>query len=436
MTPQLTLEQLGKCYRVTKTKRAKGPSESVTPWQRAKNWMTLKVGDAQDATSVRELWALKDLNLTVDPGIILGIVGPNGAGKSTLLKILARVTSPTTGVARGRGRVVSLLELGAGFDTDASARENIFVNAAMYGIPKHVVRGRFDQIIDFAGLGEFVDMPLRYFSSGMYLRLAFSSAINMDPDILLADEILAVGDIAFQQRCLRRVAEERDRGLTVLFVSHDMEAISRVSDRVIWLSKGELVRDGQPDEVVSEYQSAAWEAGDRTVEGAGATVLGQIVEVRLLNSERREVAAISRQEEAYIRVRFQTGPWNVPTRCSIDLYTRGVHVLRSAQKQAEVASANRVHELMMHIPAALLSETMYHVNVNCQFVKGGGKEQTAQQAKAMSFMVYGESHAAPRETGLQLKRGAVGVISPDLAWTPLREHSVVGVSQEAGTDAD
>src|SRR5207244_12740531 len=170
-------------------------------------------------------------------GTILGIIGPNGAGKSTLLKIIARVTRPTEGRVIGRGRVVSLLELGAGFNPDFSARENILMNGAMHGIPRREVLERMDEIVQFAAVEDFLDNPLKHYSSGMYLRLAFSVAINMQPDILLADEILAVGDIAFQERCLERVAEEAQRGLTVLFVSHDLSALARLCDRIVWLVK-------------------------------------------------------------------------------------------------------------------------------------------------------------------------------------------------------
>ena len=194
---------------------------------------------------------------------ILGIIGANGAGKSTLLKVIARVTRPTEGRVTGIGRVVSLLELGAGFNPDFSAHDNILMNAAMHGISRREVLDRMADIIQFAELDDFLDNPLRQYSSGMYLRLAFSVAINMQPDILLADEILAVGDIAFQERCLQRVAEESERGLTVLFVSHDMSAVSRLCHRVIWLDRGEVVQDGEPEGVIAEYEDAALRARSR-----------------------------------------------------------------------------------------------------------------------------------------------------------------------------
>ena len=251
----LIVEDLGKRYFVPSKKAAAAPRK------------TLNLGFARlplprfnlpgRVLQGRDLWALRHVTFSVAPGTILGIIGANGAGKSTLLKVIARVTRPTEGRVTGFGRVVSLLELGAGFNPDFSAQDNILMNAAMHGISRREALERIPQIIEFAELDDFADNPLRQYSSGMYLRLAFSVAINMQPDILLADEILAVGDIAFQERCLQRVAQEAERGLTVLFVSHDMAAVARLCHRIIWIDKGEVMHDGEPERVVAEYEEAA-----------------------------------------------------------------------------------------------------------------------------------------------------------------------------------
>src|SRR5688572_9122755 len=251
----LIVEGVSKRYWVPKAQKSQ-PTERR--FERVRNVFSVPL--VRELLGAQEVWALKDMSFDVDHGTVFGVIGGNGAGKTTLLKVISKVIAPTTGRISGRGRVVSLLELGAGFDDEATARENIFMNAAINGIPRAVALERFDDIIGFAEVEEFVDTPLQYFSSGMYLRLAFSVAINMQPSILLADEILAVGDLTFQERCLQKVRElARDTGLTVLFVSHDMEAVSRICNRVIWIKNGQLCRAGEPEDVVTQYQNAAWE---------------------------------------------------------------------------------------------------------------------------------------------------------------------------------
>src|SRR6186713_3582164 len=196
----LVAEGLGKCYILSRDSEGKS---SRSFWQRLKN----PLGDSESTPKTRDFWALRDASFRVEPGTVLGVIGPNGAGKSTLLQILARVITPTTGRVVGQGRVVSLLELGAGFDPDLSARENILMNAAILGVTRSEAQRRIPEILAFAEVEQFVASPLKHYSSGMYLRLAFSVVINMNPRILLADEILAVGDAAFQERCQQKVAE-------------------------------------------------------------------------------------------------------------------------------------------------------------------------------------------------------------------------------------
>ena len=196
----LVAEGLGKCYILSRDSEGKS---SRSFWRRLKN----PLGDSESTAKTRDFWALRDVGFRVEPGTILGVIGPNGAGKTTLLKILARVITPTTGRVVGVGRVVSLLELGAGFDPDLPAHDNILMNAAILGIPRAEAQRRIKDILEFAEVEQFVGSPLRHYSSGMYLRLAFSVAIHMNPQILLADEILAVGDQAFQERCLPKVEE-------------------------------------------------------------------------------------------------------------------------------------------------------------------------------------------------------------------------------------
>lgn len=206
----------------------------------------------------RELWALKDVNFEVNEGETLGIIGHNGAGKSTLLKILSRITKPTTGTIEIRGRVGSLLEVGTGFHNELSGRENIYLNGAILGMKRVEIEKKFDEIVAFSEVENFLDTPVKHYSSGMYMRLAFSVAAHLDPEVLIVDEVLAVGDMAFQKKCLSKMREVGESGRTVLFVSHDMASITRICSRAIALSHGEIVSEGTSADVVREYLSSTW----------------------------------------------------------------------------------------------------------------------------------------------------------------------------------
>ncbi|HYO98997.1 MAG TPA: ABC transporter ATP-binding protein [Pyrinomonadaceae bacterium] len=205
----------------------------------------------------RPFWALKDLSFEVRRGEIVGIIGRNGAGKSTLLKILARVTKPTSGAADIYGRVGCLLEVGTGFHPDLSGRENIYLNGAILGMKREEIARKFDEIVDFAESGDFLDTPVKHYSSGMYLRLAFAVAAHLEPEILLLDEVLAVGDAAFQKKCLGKMQEVSRAGRTILFVSHNMAAVQQMCERVLLLDSGKLRDEGTPAAVIAHYLSDA-----------------------------------------------------------------------------------------------------------------------------------------------------------------------------------
>jgi lipopolysaccharide transport system ATP-binding protein len=197
--------------------------------------------------------AIDDVSFEVQEGEVLGLIGANGAGKTTALKILSRVTYPTTGRVYVRGRTSALIELGAGFHPDLSGAENIYLNASILGLKKAEVDAKYDAIVAFSGLDRFLDTPLKRYSSGMYARLAFSVAAHVDPDVLLIDEVLSVGDVLFQEKCLNRMHEIREKGTTMVFVSHNMIAVQNVCSRVIWLDHGKVRAVGEPEEVISKY---------------------------------------------------------------------------------------------------------------------------------------------------------------------------------------
>ncbi len=244
MTDVIQLQDLGKRYRIG------GPDAAHTTLRETLTALAKRGGRA---VRREDLWALSHIDLTIQQGEVVGIVGRNGAGKSTLLKIVARITEPTVGVARTRGRVGALLEVGTGFHGELTGRENVFVNAAILGMSRREVSKRFDEIVDFAGVERFIDTPLKRYSSGMQLRLAFAVAAHIEPEIVVVDEVLAVGDFEFQRRCLGRMSEMARAGRTVLFVSHDQGAVARLCSRVVWIEAGRIVADGPAERSLSAY---------------------------------------------------------------------------------------------------------------------------------------------------------------------------------------
>ena len=220
----------------------------LSNFRRVQKLSTFKNDNAQDV-----IWAVKNISFDVKQGEILGIIGKNGAGKSTLLKILSRIVDPTDGHATVRGRVASLLEIGTGFHAELSGRENIYLNGTILGMTRGEIRKNFNDIVEFSEIGKFIDTPVKRYSSGMYVRLAFAIAAHLDPDVLIVDEVLAVGDAAFQKKCLGKMSETANSGRTVLFVSHNMHTIQSLCSRAILLDKGNIVKDGDTRNVVSHY---------------------------------------------------------------------------------------------------------------------------------------------------------------------------------------
>ena len=251
----ICLENVSKQYRIGKSRESyKTLCETLTrtatlPFRRLRQNLQTHANALNEET----FWALKDVSFEVKRGEVLGIIGRNGAGKSTLLKILSRITEPTLGVGTINGRVGSLLEVGTGFHPELTGRENIYLNGAILGMRRAEIAGKFDEIVDFAEVDRFVDTPVKHYSSGMYLRLAFSVAAHLEPEILLVDEVLAVGDAAFQRKCLGKMQNVADKGRTVLFVSHNMAAVQALCRRGIYLLEGRIACDATADEAVRSY---------------------------------------------------------------------------------------------------------------------------------------------------------------------------------------
>jgi lipopolysaccharide transport system ATP-binding protein len=254
--PIITVENLGKRYSLRH--EAKAPYHTLREALAGKARRIFSAGKPDSHSRTQEdFWALRDVNFTIDRGDVVGIIGRNGAGKSTLLKILSRITEPTTGRIRLGGRVASLLEVGTGFHPELSGRENIFLNGAILGMTKAEIRSKFDEIVAFAEVEKFLDTPVKHYSSGMYVRLAFAVAAHLEPEILIVDEVLAVGDAQFQQKCLQKMNAVATEGRTVLFVSHNMAAVSSLCSCALLLNAGGVQAVGAVQSVLSHYQSLA-----------------------------------------------------------------------------------------------------------------------------------------------------------------------------------
>lgn len=311
---------------------------------------TLKIGQKENNNSDGYIWALKDISFEVKQGEILGIIGRNGAGKSTLLKILSRVTAPTTGECRVKGRIASLLEVGTGFHPELTGRQNIFLNGAILGMTKEEIRQKFDEIIEFSGVEKFIDTPVKRYSSGMYVRLAFGVAAHLEPEILIVDEVLAVGDAQFQKKCLGKMQDVGKEGRTVLFVSHQMGAISQLCNRALLLNNGEIVQTGSTRHVVNYYMDMStsgtigYEADTDSLQKDIA-----IIKAQTFNAEGNSAINFSHDEQIIIAIT-----------CKINNFVRGAELrisVRDSKRNVFTTDAELVTE-DNHIPEELCAKVL------------------------------------------------------------------------------
>jgi len=304
MSPIITVENLGKAYLLgERTSRHETFREAViklakAPAERFRRRFSA-TEDHDDA-----FWAVRDVSFEVHRGEVMGLVGRNGAGKSTLLKLLSRITEPTEGKARLRGRVASLLEVGTGFHPELTGRENIYMNGAILGMKRAEIKRNFDKIVEFAEISEFLDTPVKHYSSGMYVRLAFAVAAHLEPEILVVDEVLAVGDAAFQRKCLGKMKDvAAGEGRTVLFVSHNMQAVSTLTNRCVLLQKGRMVRVGQTPDIINEYLKLVGNAStEETYIAKPLDDKPKITRVELRTSEPHNVQMNGKEMEVHIEL--------------------------------------------------------------------------------------------------------------------------------------
>jgi lipopolysaccharide transport system ATP-binding protein len=367
-----------------------------------------------------ELWALRDATFRIERGQAVGVVGHNGAGKTTLLKILSRITVPTAGEARIRGSVGSLLEVGTGFHPELTGRDNVYLNGAILGMRRREIKEKFDEIVAFAEVERFIDTPVKRYSSGMYVRLAFAVAAHLEPDILIVDEVLAVGDQSFQRKCLGKMGEVSSEGRTVLFVSHNMTAIRSLTPRAIWLDHGRIAADGETERVVSEYLAATAGpeeglidlSGETFRRGAKATAgRARFESLALLSSDGEPVTHVRQDEPLRFRVDFSV---REPVRF-LELYVRvkttlGMWIFASFSEQHEGALQPGRYTTTCTFEDHRLMPGRYGVEL---IARGADPEDVVPSA--MTFGVTAvQAEENPRYVG-----GGTGVVRVESTWTEL-----------------
>jgi lipopolysaccharide transport system ATP-binding protein len=415
MSVAIAADGLSKQYRIGELRAAYGTLRDALA-RRAKN-----VVSGREGHKTQSIWALDDVSFEVEEGEVLGVIGRNGAGKSTLLKVLTRITTPTKGRATIRGRVGSLLEVGTGFHPELTGRENIFLNGAILGMKRREIAAKLDEIVDFSGIAKFIDTPVKRYSSGMYVRLAFSVAAHLEPEILLVDEVLAVGDAEFQRRCIGRMEEYGSSGRTVLFVSHNMPAVARLCDRALLLRDGRLALDGTASSVVAHYLQTESGAGShRSWEDRASAPGDQLVRlrsVRVVDEAGSTVDDVDVRAPVGVEIGFDVLRRGDPVFPKLKLTDSNGDIAFNALDTRECwtePSAPGEYTATAWIPANLLSEGLFSVDVAVCSIGAPKLVTHASAADAVSFHVHDPAEGdSARGRYVGPLRGA---IRPLLEW--------------------
>ena len=427
MKPIIRVQGVSKKYRIG----APRPT-SVTLRDTLTNMVRTPFKIGQHAAT-ETIWALRDVNFEVYPGEVLGMIGPNGAGKSTLLKILSRVTEPTTGRIELYGRSGSLLEVGTGFHPELSGRENIFLNGAILGMGRREIAQKFDEIVAFAEVERFIETPVKHFSSGMYLRLAFAVAAHLDPEILIVDEVLAVGDARFQRKCLQKMEDVGHQGRTVIFVSHSMAAISRLCSRTILINAGRVMGDGPTDEIVNSYfrgetNSAASRVWDAAT--APGNSVARLLGVRICTEDGAVAESVDIRHAVGLEIEFEVlQPGHILTPNVHVHNDEGVIVFISNDLDPEWVQRPRplgIYRSTAWIPGNFLSEGTLYVGaavstlepVNVHFFK----------PQVVAFRIV-DNHDPGSVRG-EYKGSYPGIVRPALKWTTQYRPAPISMEQE------
>jgi len=421
VTPIVKVENLSKVYQIgTRAAPYSTLRESLT------NAVRSPLANLRRASTQQEsIWALRDVSFTVMAGEVLGIIGQNGAGKSTLLKILSRITEPTTGRAELYGRAGSLLEVGTGFHPELTGRENIFLNGAILGMTRPEIQRKFDEIVAFAELEKFLDTPVKRYSSGMYMRLAFSVAAHLDPEILVVDEVLAVGDAAFQKKCLGRMRDISTEGRTVLFVSHNMAAIRSLCQRGILLAKGRKVFEGSAGECVDRYLAEVTQHATNEVDltnvrrGKGVDPTLLIGKVRLSSRDGRPL--VRSGDPLEIEMLFSVAETLEDVVVGVNISSADNVSIMECRNSHSVGAVEQLgrgeYSIKCRIEQNILSPGLYFLNVGARCAS----KPLDYVPQAMTFEIYSDESVA--SLWLSDVGGCVRVQSEWTAPQPIIEHA-------------
>jgi lipopolysaccharide transport system ATP-binding protein len=425
----IQVENLSKYYRLGLVGTTTLEDDLHRAWAklRGKPDPTLKIGQEDKNNGDGYIWALKDISFEVKQGETLGIIGRNGSGKSTLLKILSRVTAPTIGECRVKGRIASLLEVGTGFHPELTGRENIFLNGAILGMTKDEIRSKFDEIVAFAEVEKFIDTPVKRYSSGMYVRLAFAVAAHLEPEILVVDEVLAVGDVAFQKKCLGKLGDVAKEGRTVLFVSHNMAAIQNLCPKCILLNNGHILKMGGTVDIIHHYLNM----GENIVDNScfKRNVLNKklyFTDINLYDTAGKIKCKFMSGKDILIKIHYKLNVKLANAQIAFELFNQdGICILCSTNFDLDIEKRGAIHDAGKYIARCLLNtdflrDGIYYVTISSSIPR-------VEILDEIQFAIKFEIKTPLNITNV-LSQGRRGIIFKKLKWQTENQIKAIEVN--------
>lgn len=417
MSKAIKVENLSKAYQIGQFSTGT-ISRDIERWwalARGKEDPFLKIGEKNDRSKKGRsdiVWSLKDLNFEVEKGEVLGIIGKNGAGKSTLLKVLSQVTTPTRGTIKMKGRISSLLEVGTGFHPELTGRENIYLNGAILGMTKAEVKRKFDEIVDFSGVERYVDTPVKRYSSGMYVRLAFAVAAHLESEILVVDEVLSVGDAEFQKKCIGKMGDiSKGEGRTILFVSHILNMVKSLCKKTIYLEDGKIKSIGQTEDIIQEYLSskkitfkeyAPGEAGDNVVELQSA---------RIFNNQNIEQKNFDFRDDLFINFKYKVEESGYRLDPNVHVFDQnGNYVFVASDYWSKRVYEKGVYKSVTKLPGGLLNDGIYSIGIGLTSYPG-----TVVHILEKDVLTFELTDDVTKRK-MDYMRKMPGIIRPELEW--------------------